>query len=219
MVALLAAAVVACTSAALTLPATTWTGDGMENNLTEGTTTALAVDPNAENSEISEEIAGESAEPVSEPAESETVSDPAAQTEETAALPQGAEVPADCTQPYTFHDDENGFTVTVWAPEGAFNEEVTLKAKLLDETDSAYAEAKQELDEKAAEEPALLSEDGETPDYGFAALDIHLKTPRARKSSRRAKCTSRLMRTSSCPRTPTPTPSWCSTMLNRTTAM
>ena len=175
MVALLAAAVVACTSAALTLPATTWTGDGMENNLTEGTTTALAVDPNAENSEISEEIAGESAEPVSEPAESETVSDPAAQTEETAALPQGAEVPANYTQPYTFHDEENGFTVTVWAPEGAFNEEVTLKAKLLDETDSAYAEAKQELDEKAAEEPALLSEDGETPDYGFAALDIHFE--------------------------------------------
>ena len=71
--------------------------------------------------------------------------------------PQGAEVPADCTQPYTFRDEENGFAVTVWAPEGAFAQEVTLKAKLLDETDSAYAEAKQELDEKAAEEPALLS--------------------------------------------------------------
>ena len=191
MVALLAAAVVACTSAALTLPATTMTGDGMENNLTEGTTTALAVDPNAASSETAvdsstpesvapavEESAPQSAPETteeSEPAESETVSDPAAQTEETAALPQGAEVPADCTQPYTFHDDENGFTVTVWAPEGAFNEEVTLKAKLLDETDSAYAEAKQELDEKAAEEPALLSEDGETPDYGFAALDIHFE--------------------------------------------
>lgn len=191
MVALLAAAVVACTSAALTLPATTMTGDGVENNLTEGTTTALAVDPNAASSETAahsstpesvapavEESAPQSAPETteeSEPAESETVSDPAAQTEETAALPQGAEVPADCTQPYTFHDDENGFTVTVWAPEGAFNEEVTLKAKLLDETDSAYAEAKQELDEKAAEEPALLSEDGETPDYGFAALDIHFE--------------------------------------------
>lgn len=191
MVALLAAAVVACTSAALTLPATTMTGDGMENNLGTGTTTALAVDPNAASSETAadsstpesvapavEESAPQSAPETteeSEPAESETVSDPAAQTEETAALPQGAEVPADCTQPYTFHDDENGFTVTVWAPEGAFNEEVTLKAKLLDETDSAYAEAKQELDEKAAEEPALLSEDGETPDYGFAALDIHFE--------------------------------------------
>ena len=157
MVALLAAAVVACTSAALTLPATTMTGDGMDNTLGTGTTTALAVDPNAASSETAadsstpesvapavEESAPQS-EPetteASEPAESETVSDPAAQTEETAALPQGAEVPADCTQPYTFHDDENGFTVTVWAPEGAFNEEVTLKAKLLDETDSAYAEA------------------------------------------------------------------------------
>ena len=191
MVALLAAAVVACTSAALTLPATTMTGDGMENNLGTGTTTALAVDPNAASSETAadsstpesvapavEESAPQSAPETteeSEPAESETVSDPAAQTEETAALPQGAEVPANYTQPYTFHDEENGFTVTVWAPEGAFNEEVTLKAKLLDETDSAYAEAKQELDEKAAEEPALLSEDGETPDYGFAALDIHFE--------------------------------------------
>lgn len=191
MVALLAAAVVACTSAALTLPATTMTGDGMENNLGTGTTTALAVDPNAASSETAadsstpesvapavEESAPQSAPETteeSEPAESETVSDPAAQTEETAALPQGAEVPANYTQPYTFRDEENGFTVTVWAPEGAFNEEVTLKAKLLDETDSAYAEAKQELDEKAAEEPALLSEDGETPDYGFAALDIHFE--------------------------------------------
>lgn len=195
MVALLAAAVVACTSAALTLPATTMTNDGMDNNLGTGTTAALAVDPNASSSETAadsstpesvapavEESAPQSApetaeesEPASEPAESETVSDPAAQTEETAALPQGAEVPANYTQPYTFRDDENGFTVTVWAPEGAFNEEVTLKAKLLDETDSAYAEAKQELDEKAAEEPALLSEDGETPDYGFAALDIHFE--------------------------------------------
>lgn len=195
MVALLAAAVVACTSAALTLPATTMTNDGVENTLGTGTTAALAVDPNAASSETAvdsstpesvapavEESAPQSApetaeesEPASEPTESETVSEPAAQTEETAALPQGAEVPANYTQPYTFRDEENGFTVTVWAPEGAFDEEVTLKAKLLDETDSAYAEAKQELDEKAAEEPALLSEDGETPDYGFAALDIHFE--------------------------------------------
>lgn len=195
MVALLAAAVVACTSAALTLPATTMTNDGVENTLGTGTTAALAVDPNASSSETAvdsstpesvapavEESAPQSApetaeesEPASEPTESETVSEPAAQTEETAALPQGAEVPANYTQPYTFRDEENGFTVTVWAPEGAFDEEVTLKAKLLDETDSAYAEAKQELDEKAAEEPALLSEDGETPDYGFAALDIHFE--------------------------------------------
>ena len=107
MVALLAAAVVACTSAALTLPATTWTGDGVENNLGTGTTSALAVDPNASSSETAvdsstpesvasavEESAPQSAPETteeSEPAESETVSDPAAQTEETANTSNSSE--------------------------------------------------------------------------------------------------------------------------------
>ena len=110
MVALLAAAVVACTSAALTLPATTWTGDGMENNLTEGTTTALAVDPNAASSETAadsstpesvapavEESAPQSAPETTE--ESEPVQDP-----ETAEEPAGA--------PQDTNSDANAITVT-----------------------------------------------------------------------------------------------------------
>lgn len=107
VVALLAAAVVACTSAALTLPATTMTGDGMENNLGTGTTTALAVDPNAASSETAadsstpesvapavEESAPQSAPETaeeSEPTESETASEPAAQTEETANTSNSSE--------------------------------------------------------------------------------------------------------------------------------
>ena len=110
MVALLAAAVVACTSAALTLPATTMTGDGMENNLGTGTTSALAVDPNAGSSETAvdsstpesvapavEESAPQSAPETVE--ESEPVQDP-----ETAEEPAGA--------PQDTNSDANAITVT-----------------------------------------------------------------------------------------------------------
>lgn len=110
MVALLAAAVVACTSAALTLPATTMTGDGMDNNLGTGTTAALAVDPNASSSETAADSSTpESVAPAVEESapqrapetveESEPVQDP-----ETAEEPAGA--------PQDTNSDANAITVT-----------------------------------------------------------------------------------------------------------
>ena len=102
--------------------------------------------------------------------------------EKAADMPGGAEIPEGYTEQYTVRDDENGFAVTVYAPEGVVPEGAVLSAALLEENDDAYAKAEQELAEETEKALAengidLQSEDGETaePSYGFAALDIHFE--------------------------------------------
>ena len=110
--------------------------------------------------------------------------------EEAAEMPDGATVPEGYTEQYTVRDEENGFAVTVYAPEGVVPEGAVLSAELLGEETEEYAAAEQEL---AAETEAVMaengvsalsedgadaaSEDGEAaaPSYGFAALDIHFE--------------------------------------------
>lgn len=110
--------------------------------------------------------------------------------EEAAEMPDGAAVPDGYTEQYTVRDEENGFAVTVYAPEGVVPEGAVLSAELLSEETEEYAAAEQEL---AAETEAVMaengvsalsedgadaaSEDGEAaaPSYGFAALDIHFE--------------------------------------------
>lgn len=110
--------------------------------------------------------------------------------EEAAEMPDGATVPEGYTEQYTVRDEENGFAVTVYAPEGVVPEGAVLSAELLSEETEEYAVAEQEL---AAETEAVMaengvsalsedgadaaSEDGEAaaPSYGFAALDIHFE--------------------------------------------
>lgn len=110
--------------------------------------------------------------------------------EEAAEMPDGATVPEGYTEQYTVRDEENGFAVTVYAPEGVVPEGAVLSAELLSEETEEYVAAEQEL---AAETEAVMaengvsalsedgadaaSEDGEAaaPSYGFAALDIHFE--------------------------------------------
>ena len=113
--------------------------------------------------------------------------------EEAAALPDGAEVPEGYTQQYTVRDEENGFAVTVYAPEGTVPEGAVLSAELLSEETEEYAAAEQELAEETkaalaengidlqsadgADGTEAAGEDGEAaePSYGFAAMDIHFE--------------------------------------------
>lgn len=92
-------------------------------------------------------------------------------TRDLATLPEGAQVPEGYTQIQTARDENNGFAVTVYAPEGAVPEDATLKADLIPEGTDAYAQAEQAV---AASQPEAQSEDGEK-DYGFAALDIRFE--------------------------------------------
>ena len=104
-----------------------------------------------------------------------TEADEPAETAEAAALPDGAQVPEGYTRQYTVRDEEHGFAVTVYAPEGVVPEGAVLSAALLQEGDEAYAQAEQALAGEAAQDAAARSEDGQAAetDYGFAALDIH----------------------------------------------
>ena len=95
----------------------------------------------------------------------------ATMTMDTATLPEGAQVPEGYTQIQTARDENNGFAVTVYAPEGAVPEGATLKADLIAEGTDAYAEAEQAV---IASQPEAQSADGEK-DYGFAALDIRFE--------------------------------------------
>lgn len=81
---------------------------------------------------------------------------------EAASLPQSAQIPEGYTVQRTVRDEENGFAVTVYAPEGVIPEDATLSATLLDQDDEAYQQAGQ-----------ALAEEANGGDYGFAALDIH----------------------------------------------
>lgn len=77
--------------------------------------------------------------------------------EKAADMPSGAEIPEGYTEQYTVRDDENGFAVTVYAPEGVVPEGAVLSAALLEENDDAYAKAEQEL---AEETEKALAENG-----------------------------------------------------------
>lgn len=90
---------------------------------------------------------------------------------DTATLPEGAQVPEGYTQIQTARNENNGFAVTVYAPEGTVPEGATLKADLIAEGTDAYAEAEQAV---VASQPEAQSADGEK-DYGFAALDIRFE--------------------------------------------
>lgn len=95
----------------------------------------------------------------------------ATMTIDTATLPEGAQVPEGYTQIQTARNEDDGFAVTVYAPEGAVPEGATLKADLIVEGTDAYAEAEQAV---AASQPESQSAQGEK-DYGFAALDIRFE--------------------------------------------
>lgn len=90
---------------------------------------------------------------------------------DTATLPEGAQVPEGYTQIQTARNENNGFAVTVYAPEGVVPEGATLKADLIAEGTDAYAEAEQAV---VASQSEAQSADGEK-DYGFAALDIRFE--------------------------------------------
>ena len=92
-------------------------------------------------------------------------------TRDLATLPEGAQVPEGYTQIQTTRDENNGFAVTVYAPEGAVPEGATLKADLIAEGTDAYVQAEQAV---AATQPEVQSEGGEK-NYGFAALDIRFE--------------------------------------------
>lgn len=95
---------------------------------------------------------------------------------EVAAMPDGAQVPDGYTQQYTARDDENGFAVTVYAPEGAVPDGAKLSAELLTEDDDAYLTAEEALAENNSG-TSTQSKDSESAesDYGFAAMDIHFE--------------------------------------------
>lgn len=96
---------------------------------------------------------------------------------EAAAMPEGAQVPEGYTVQRTVRDEENGFAVTVYAPEGVIPEDAVLSAVLLSEDDDAYLAAEEALAAEIESEAEAQSEDGEAeePSYGFAALDIHFE--------------------------------------------
>lgn len=95
----------------------------------------------------------------------------ATMTIDTATLPEGAQVPEGYTQIQTARNEDDGFAVTVYAPEGTVPEGASLKADLIAEGTDAYAEAEQAV---VASQPEAQSADGEK-DYGFAALDIRFE--------------------------------------------
>lgn len=196
VVACLAALVVFCTVYALVMPAAALEGDTAYCGKAEHTHTeecyesvlTCGLEEGAEhvhddNCYEQKLICGETehvhtdacfAEPVTETAageDAETETDANAGTE-AAALPDGAQVPENYTEQYTVRDDENGFAVTVYAPEGTVPDGAVLSAELLAEDDAAYAEAEEAL---AANTDEVQSEDSDTSntDYGFAAMDIH----------------------------------------------
>ena len=161
------------------------TGDGGAGSEADGTAENGSGTENA--GEQGESTSTEDA--LTEADKTEQAENPQA-SEEAAEMPDGATVPEGYTEQYTVRDEENGFAVTVYAPEGVVPEGAVLSAELLSEETEEYAAAEQEL---AAETEAVMaengvsalsedgadaaSEDGEAaaPSYGFAALDIHFE--------------------------------------------
>lgn len=151
VLAVLAVLVVFATVAALTMPASAMTAPATPETAAIGETAA------PESSALPQDNAAPS-----DTAQSDTVTEQA--EAETAALPTAAQVPEDYTVQRTVRDQENGFAVTVYAPEGVIPEGAALSATLLTEGDEAYRQAEQ-----------ALAEETDGSGYGFAALDIHLE--------------------------------------------
>lgn len=151
VLAVLAVLVVFATVAALTMPASAMTAPATPETAATGETAA------PESSALPQDNAAPS-----DTAQSDTVTEQA--EAETAALPTAAQVPEDYTVQRTVRDEENGFAVTVYAPEGVIPEDAVLSATLLTEGDEAYQQAEQ-----------ALAEETDGSSYGFAALDIHLE--------------------------------------------
>lgn len=168
--AVLAVLVVFATVAALTMPASAMTGQG-------GST--------PETAEIA--ATGETATPAPTEAPESVQAQEQAQAD-TAALPTGVQVPEGYTDKRTVRDEENGFAVTVYAPEGVIPADATLHAMLLPTDSEEYKQAGEQLAEQTdllpADGVATLSQDSETadgteqdaaPSVGYAALDIHFE--------------------------------------------
>lgn len=151
VLAVLAVLVVFATVAALTMPASAMTAPATPETAATGETAA------PESTALPQDNAAPS-----DTAQSDTVTEQAAA--ETAALPAAAQVPEGYTVQRTVRDEENGFAVTVYAPEGVIPEGAALSATLLTEGDEAYQQAEQ-----------ALAEENDGTGYGFAALDIHLE--------------------------------------------
>lgn len=170
VLAVLAVLVVFATVAALTMPASAMTGQG-------GST--------PETAEIA--ATGETATPAPTEAPESVQAQEQAQAD-TAALPTGVQVPEGYTDKRTVRDEENGFAVTVYAPEGVIPADATLHAMLLPTDSEEYKQAGEQLAEQTdllpADGVATLSQDSETadgteqdaaPSVGYAALDIHFE--------------------------------------------
>lgn len=191
IVTVLAALVVFGTITALTMPASTMsvsdiaTPETAAAETTEGpeTPAAAAVNTAAEETPVL-------------PATPETAQGIAVEqaAAEAAALPKSAQIPEGYTVQRTVRDEENGFAVTVYAPEGVIPEDATLSATLLTEDEEEYQKAEQALADQnllpaeGAESDeagvAALSAEGDeagetdvaqSTSYGFAALDIHFE--------------------------------------------
>ncbi len=146
--------------------------EGTEGNTLSGNQTPSETAESSE-TETTEELTTE------ESSEEETSTESVQETEEAAALPDGAHVPDGYTQQYTVRDEVNGFAVTVYAPEGALPEGSVLSAELLEEDDESYRIAEAALAEDAGitlsgNRAETLSEN-EQAVSGFAALDIHFE--------------------------------------------
>ena len=121
--AVLAVLLVFATVAALTMPASAMTGQG-------GST--------PETAEIA--ATGETATPAPTEAPESVQAQEQAQAD-TAALPTGVQVPEGYTDKRTVRDEENGFAVTVYAPEGVIPADATLHATLLPTDSEEYKQA------------------------------------------------------------------------------
>lgn len=168
VLAVLAAVVAFATVAALTMPASAMTGQDTATPETAATAETAATPAPTEASE-------------SVQAQEQAQAD-------TAALPTGVQVPDGYTDKRTVRDEENGFAVTVYAPEGVIPADAKLCATLLPTDSEEYKQAGEQLAEQTdllpADGVATLSQDSETadgteqnaaPSVGYAALDIHFE--------------------------------------------
>lgn len=171
VLAVLAAVVAFATVAALTMPASAMTGQDTATPEAAATAETAATPAPTEASE-------------SVQAQEQAQAD-------TAALPTGVQVPDGYTDKRTVRDEENGFAVTVYAPEGVIPADAKLCATLLPTDSEEYKQAGEQLAEQTdllpapapSNEATALSLDGETdgaeagetPSVGYAALDIHFE--------------------------------------------
>lgn len=195
--AVLAVLVVLGTVAALTMPASTMSVADMATPETAAADAensqaadAPAQDPNATApAENTPDETAPAATPAPATPESAALPEEAAAqaAAEVAALPDAARIPEGYTAQRTVRDEENGFAVTVYAPDGVIPEDAVLSATLLDENQEEYKKAEQDLIEQTDLQPAdaaesdtaavtLSADSGDTtPATGFAALDIHFE--------------------------------------------